>query len=89
MPLSEARAVVMRYRAWRPWLVDEIIADLAWDLQDRLSLAYWDALMVAAALQQGCAILLTEDLQHEQRIDSLRIVNPFRVGPETLDQAQP
>jgi predicted nucleic acid-binding protein len=79
------RAVATQYRAWRPWLVDESTIDTAWDLQDRNALAYWDALMVAAALQQGCAYLLTEDLQHDQRIDSLRVVNPFLVGPELLD----
>jgi predicted nucleic acid-binding protein len=80
-----ARAIASRYRAWRPWLVDETTIDTAWDLQDRTPLAYWDALMVAAAQQQGCAFLLTEDLQHDQRIDTLRIVNPFLVGPELLD----
>ena len=42
--------------------------------------------MVAAGLHQGCEMLLTEDLQHDQRIDNLRIVNPFRVGPELLDE---
>jgi predicted nucleic acid-binding protein len=83
--VAATRAVATRYRAWRPWLVDETTIDAAWDLQDRTSLAYWDALMVAAAQQQGCALLLTEDLQHDQRIDSLRIVNPFLVGPELLD----
>ena len=39
-----------------------------------------------AGLHQGCEMLLTEDLQHDQRIDNLRIVNPFRVGPELLDE---
>ena len=43
--------------------------------------------MVAAAQQQGCTLLLTEDLQHDQRIDALRIVNPFIAGPELLDAA--
>jgi predicted nucleic acid-binding protein len=33
----------------------------------------------------GCTLLLTEDLQHDQLIDNLRIVNPFTVGPEILD----
>jgi len=29
--------------------------------------------------------LLTEGLQHDQRIAGLRIVNPFILGPEVLD----
>jgi predicted nucleic acid-binding protein len=32
---------------------------------------------VAAALEAGCRRLLTEDLQHGQKIGSLRIDNPF------------
>jgi predicted nucleic acid-binding protein len=34
--------------------------------------------IVAAALLAGCTRLLTEDLQHGQRIDSLTIRDPFR-----------
>jgi predicted nucleic acid-binding protein len=29
--------------------------------------------------------LLTEDLQHGQRIDKVQILNPFLVGPDVLD----
>ena len=38
----------------------------------------------AAAQHMRCTLLLTEDLQHDQVIDSVRIVNPFQVGPELL-----
>jgi predicted nucleic acid-binding protein len=41
--------------------------------------------MVAAAQHMGCQILLTEDLQHGQMFDKLRIINPFLTGPELLD----
>lgn len=85
LPVDRARQVVRRYRAWGPWVVDDRTVDCAWDLQDRFGLAYWDALMVAAAVQQGCRWLLTEDLQHGQRIDELRIVNPFLSEPSLLD----
>ena len=89
LSVDDVRRVVRDYRAWAPLTVDEETVDLAWDLQDRFSFSYWDALMVAAAQQQGCAILLTEDLQHDQLIDQLRIVNPFLVGPEVLDAPTP
>lgn len=39
--------------------------------------SYWDALIVEAARSAGAEILFTEDLQHGQKIDELRIVNPF------------
>ena len=47
-------------------------------LQSRWNFSFYDSLIVAAALQAGCKRLLTEDLQHGQRIETLRIENPFR-----------
>jgi predicted nucleic acid-binding protein len=40
-------------------------------------LKFWDALIVRAALDAGCDTLLTEDLQHDQVFDGLRVQNPF------------
>jgi predicted nucleic acid-binding protein len=82
---GDARAEVRRYQLWRPWVIDAATIETAWAAESRYQISYWDALTVAAAQQQGCAILLTEDLQHDQRIDQLRVVNPFLAGPEILD----
>jgi predicted nucleic acid-binding protein len=84
MPAGDARAEVRRYQRWQPWGIDHATVEAAWSVESRYGLHYWDALMVAAAQQQGCDILLTEDLQHDQVIDKLRILNPFLVGPEVL-----
>jgi predicted nucleic acid-binding protein len=46
-------------------------------LYGRYSLAWYDSLIVAAALEARCRILYSEDLQAGLRIDNLRIVNPF------------
>lgn len=89
LAVEDARSLVREYRAWTPWIVDDETVDTAWQLQDRHDFNYWDALMVAAALQQGCRCLLTEDLQHGQVIDKLRIVNPFLASPEILDTPTP
>lgn len=43
----------------------------------QLSLSFWDALIVESALQCGAARVWTEDMQHGQVIDGLRIENPF------------
>jgi predicted nucleic acid-binding protein len=85
MPAGDARAEVRRYQGWNPWIVDHATVEAAWAVESRYGLSYWDALMVAAAQQQGCTLLLTEDLQHDQRIEQVRIVNPFVAGPELLD----
>ena len=84
LSVESARELVRRYRAWQPWTVDEQTVERAWGLQDRFSLSYWDALMVAAAQQLGCIVLLSEDLQHGLVVDRLEIVNPFFTGPDLL-----
>lgn len=39
--------------------------------------AFYDALIVAAAIEAGCDILYSEDMQHGRSIGVLTIVNPF------------
>jgi len=47
-------------------------------ISGRYGFSYWDSLIVAAALDAGCAVLYTEDLQNGQIIDSaLKIINPL------------
>jgi predicted nucleic acid-binding protein len=40
-------------------------------------LSWYDSLIVAAATQTQCKVLLTEDLQHGRRFGDLRVENPF------------
>jgi len=44
-------------------------------------LSFWDALIVEAAIEAGCATLYSEDLQSGRRIDDLVVVNPFIRSP--------
>jgi len=46
-------------------------------LQRADQIAWYDSLIVAAALQGGCEILYSEDLQHGRRFGDLVIQNPF------------
>jgi predicted nucleic acid-binding protein len=47
------------------------------DLHRLRSISFWDALIVRAAADSGCTRLLSEDLQHGQSIEGVRIENPF------------
>ncbi len=60
-------------------LVEPSIADIlaAIDLHRLHKLSFWDALILHSAKRAGCRILLTENMQHGQTIDGVRIVNPF------------
>lgn len=47
------------------------------DLHQRYKFHLWDALIIQAASRAGCSILYSEDLQSGQKVNGLRIVNPF------------
>ncbi len=49
----------------------------ALDLAERYGYQIYDALQLASALENGCSILYTEDLQNGQQIEGLTIRNPF------------
>jgi len=46
-------------------------------LNERYRLSWYDALIVAAAIEGQSTLLLSEDLQDGQRFDGLRVQNPF------------
>ncbi|MBS3966101.1 MAG: PIN domain-containing protein [Truepera sp.] len=51
---------------------------LAAQRSGREMVSFWDALIIECALSSGTSILYSEDMQHTQELDGLRIVNPFR-----------
>ncbi|HNE01601.1 MAG TPA: PIN domain-containing protein, partial [Plasticicumulans sp.] len=48
------------------------------EVRERYGFSFYDALIVATALEAGCTRLWSEDLQHGQRIGVLQVENPFR-----------
>ena len=56
--------------------VPDIVA--AVDLHRLHTISFWDALVVRAAQEGGCAVVYSEDLHGSWNIDGLRVVNPFR-----------
>jgi predicted nucleic acid-binding protein len=46
-------------------------------IQERYALAFWDAMIIASALQMVCPTLWSEDLNPGQRYEQLTVVNPF------------
>jgi predicted nucleic acid-binding protein len=67
--------------------IDDVTIVLSFDLKtqikalklkNRYRFQYYDALIVATALENNCTILYSEDMQHQQLIENrLTIINPF------------
>ena len=75
--VPKAQQIVRGLAVWRPVPTDLVILKRAWLLQERYSLSWWEALIVAAAQGCECKVLLTEDLQHGQVFGAVRVINPF------------
>jgi len=84
MAPSEARDALGALLSWEPLSVDGPIIEEAWRIEDRFRLSFWDALIVSAAKAGDCRYLLTEDLSHDQDLENLRVISPFRVEPQAL-----
>jgi predicted nucleic acid-binding protein len=49
----------------------------ALEIMDQWKYTFYDSLIIAAALQADCAVIYTENLQHDQKIKDLTTKNPF------------
>ena len=88
--LAPAHATLL-LQAWAENPVVGATPDLllhAFTLQQSRGLSVWDALMVQAALEAGCTILYSEDLQPGARFGPLSIVNPFATAPGAVHEPQ-
>ncbi|MDR2153494.1 MAG: PIN domain-containing protein [Burkholderiaceae bacterium] len=79
MPDAAIGRAIDDLAAWcRVSQIDMDTIKLALNLTNRYQFSYYDALIVASALEAECATLYSEDMQHGQVIDeALKIVNPF------------
>jgi predicted nucleic acid-binding protein len=70
-------------RTWLRFRVQEntvaILLD-ALELRAEHGFSFWDSAILAAARALGCRELYSEDLQHGREVDSVRIINPFRMA---------
>lgn len=57
--------------------VDPPMIFAAIQLHEEETTSFWDALIIRAALESGCELLFSEDMQHGRRFGNLRVENPF------------
>ena len=80
MSITEIQEVLAAIRAvCKVVPISEQTHDLGLKVAARYGLSVYDAMIVAAALLEGCKTLLSEDMQNGQTIDgTLEVRNPFR-----------
>lgn len=78
-----ARDVVRQYSVWPIVSPDIHTIVRASEIEERYSLSFWDALIVAASREAGAERLLTEDLKDGETIDGVLVENPFAGKTQT------
>ncbi len=77
MTRSRARAAVERYSTWPIHQIAPRDIVTASELEQRHTLAFWDALIVVAAQRLEATRIVSEDMQHGRSFGGVRIENPF------------
>jgi predicted nucleic acid-binding protein len=72
---AAVQSIRFRFPDIAPLTADTHAAALALARDD--GFAFYDALIVAAAIEAGCDTLYSEDMQHGRSVGGLTIVNPF------------
>jgi len=81
--LLDHESAVEMLREWAHERVVNTTPELLWgalEIRKQRQFSIWDALIVQAALEAGCARLITQDLQHGQRLGDLEICDPFQAA---------
>lgn len=77
LPAEAAAQIIADLSVWemhRPG-VDDLLEAIR--LQERVQISFWDAMIVASAVQLGCRILWSEDLNPGQVYDQVEVRSPF------------
>ncbi len=56
----------------------ESLIGSAMRLHSQYQMAWYDSFILAAAIESNCGILYSEDMQHDRRFGTLKVVDPFR-----------
>jgi len=74
---SQARGIIENYCHWRVELNGPEAILSASEIEERHKLSFWDSLIIAVARSADAEKIFTEDLNHGQIIEGVRIENPF------------
>ena len=85
LPPREARAIVLRWQGTFPLIeTSPSILVAALDVAADHGLSIWDAIILSAAAEAGCRLLLSEDMQEGFTWGGVTVVNPFAAKKHEL-----
>jgi predicted nucleic acid-binding protein len=78
LDVAVAKEIIADLSRWyvRVPAADDVLGAIG--LHQRTGISFWDAMMVRSAVEIGCGVIYSEDLNHGQIYDGARVENPFR-----------
>lgn len=83
LTVANARTALRALSRLQVATIPPSLVEQAVDLHERFQLRYWDALIIATAKHEGCDEVLSEDMNHGQNYDGVRVTNPFLIVSDT------
>ena len=76
---SDLRSILRDLSEWRLYTsTAKDVLDAA-ELQERMQVSFWDAMILQSATMLGCRIIWSEDFNPGQQYGTVRVLNPFQV----------
>ena len=75
---EQAKTIVEKFKNTLPITQISVSHILkAIDISIQTQFSFWDSLIVSAAHSSGCVIVYSEDMNHNQLVNGVKIINPF------------
>lgn len=75
---EQAKTIVEKFKNTLPITQISVSHILkAIDISIQTHFSFWDSLIVSAAHSSGCVIVYSEDMNHNQLVNGVKIINPF------------
>lgn len=76
---ATAKEIIAELSRWHTHVpaADDVLGAIG--LHQRTGISFWDSMMVRSAVEMGCGVIYSEDLNHGQLYDGARVENPFLV----------
>jgi len=74
-----AKRIISSLSKFEVVVINQPIIEKAIDISISNKITFWDALIVSSAAAARCRIIWTEDLNHGQSINKIKIENPFHL----------
>ena len=75
---EQAKTIVEKFKNTLPITQISVSHILkAIDISIQTQFSFWDSLIISAAHSSGCVIVYSEDMNHNQLVNGVKIINPF------------